>query len=162
MKYQRKLKRELAELYQSNDPMRWAYMANKFGVDRRMTPREFQIFKRRMFKTFKNMGVAMETAVKNIVGAMTNAAQSMASLVTAMTGLKQNGLNDITVHRLPATQIGMGEVRIAPTIGELATAPIIGDVTDLKITVDEAMHLDDETIKTVEKAVELGKTNDSK
>lgn len=159
MKYQTKLKREIAELYQSNDPLRWVYMANKFGVDRRMSRREFKIFKRRMFATFKRMGVAMETAVKNITGAMVSAAQSMANLVTAMTGIKNGGLNDITVHRLPATETT--HMRIAPSIGGLATAPII-PIHDLKITVDEAMHLDDETMKTVEKAVELGKTNDSK
>ena len=139
MKYQRKLKREIAELYQSNDPLRWVYMANKFGVDRRMTPREFRIFKRRMFATFKRMGVAVADAMKNLVGAMTNAAQSFANMVTGMKQLKGHGLNDITVHRIPQTQLGMGEIRIAPSLAELNDATPI-PIGEMHISVEK--HVD--------------------
>jgi hypothetical protein len=153
MKYQLKLKREVAELYQSNDPLRWVYLANKLNVDRQMTPREFRIFKKRMFATFKRMGVVVADAFKAITGAVSKAAESLATMVAAMSKIKNDQpAGAITVHRLPHAETI--NVRIAPTIGGLATAPIIGNVSDLKIHVDEALHLDDETMERVQKAVE--------
>lgn len=158
MKYQRKLKRELAETYQSNDPLRWVYIANKLNADRRMTPREFRIFKRRMFATFKRMGIAMNDALKNMVGAVSKAAGSLADMVVAMGKINHQHPNGaITVHRIPQTEMGIGHVKVAPTLAQLPDAPIMGNITDMRIIVDEAMHLDDDTIAKVEKAVEKDK-----
>jgi len=140
-KYQRRAVNELAELYRSNDPLRYVYIANKLGVDRRMTPREFRIFKRRMFATFKRMGVALNDAVKNIVGAVSKAAQSFADMVTAMKTAQQRDLGSIAVHRIPNTVVPIGNLRVASTVDGLKDAPIIGNITDLQITVDETEHV---------------------
>ena len=158
MKYQRKLIRELAETYQSNDPLRWVYIANKLNADRRMTPREFRIFKRRAFATFKRMGITMNEALKSMVGAVSKAAGSLADMVVAMGKINNQHPNGaITVHRIPQTEMAIGQLKVAPTLAQLPDAPILGHVTDMKIIVDEAMHLDDDTMKRVEKAVEKDK-----
>lgn len=142
-KYQRKLVREIATLYQSNDPLRYVYIANMLGVDRRMTPREFKIFKRRMFATFKKLGVTLNEAVTNMVGAMTKAAQSFADMVSAMTKINERNSVDpeITVHRVPNTVVPVGNLRVASTVDGLKDAPIIGNITDLQIIVDETEHV---------------------
>lgn len=161
-KYQRKLVDDLADVYQSNDPLRYVYIANKFGINRPMTPREFRIFKKRMFATFKKMGIAAQDAMKNLAGAMTKAASSVVEMVEAIKRQNRSDLGHISIgsmpqidiskqmvnHRLYGARVVMPEmpaaVRVAPTIEGLKDAPILGGIKDLQISIDEYDGSDDE------------------
>lgn len=154
-RYQRKIVTELAEVYQSNDPLKYVYIANKLGINRPMTPREFRIFKKRMFATFKKMGIAAQEAMKNLAGAMTSVASSFASIADAFKKQRTNDLGHINIgsmpqidiskqmvnHRLYGARVITPEmpvaVRVAPTLEGLENAPMIGGIKDLKITLDE-------------------------
>lgn len=83
-RYQRKLVNEVATYYQSNDPLRWVFIAVKLNVDRQPSERERKLFARRVRKTVehtaeqlvarmsafaeavRNMGVSLKQMTDNI------------------------------------------------------------------------------------------------
>lgn len=153
-KYQKKLVNDLAGIYQSNDPLKWTYIAHKLGVNRPMNAREFRIFKKRLLRTFKKMGIAVSDAVQNMVGALTKAASSMADMVAAMKrqpsplgGISIGSMPEVDIskqmidHSLYNRRVLMGEPIMG--IGKI-DPPILGNMPDLKISIDEYDGSDDE------------------
>lgn len=161
-KYQRKNVKKLRDLVQSNDPLKWVYVSNLLGTNRQMTDREFRIFKRRMFKTFKNIGVTINRAFQGVAKAMTTAVKSFQALADAMRDdpdkfkldLKKirPEITDEEIER--ASKVIMSSrlyqpkvmqppmtLKIASTVEGLKDAPIIGNVKDLQISVDETEHV---------------------
>lgn len=52
--YQKRAVNQLAALYQSNDPLRWVFIAVKLNVDRAPSEREKKLFARRVRKTVEH------------------------------------------------------------------------------------------------------------
>lgn len=158
MKYQRKIKREIADLYQSNDPLRYVYLANRFGINRHMTRRELKYFKRSINQTFKHAAQAAKDMMTAFSSAMTNAATSIKALAEAMKSQQFNSPHvSITV-----------EPKIAPIDDNLSDRllmrhRLVGDVALQmpkmpalsvgSLIVDEAMNIDDETLEKMKKAL---------
>lgn len=72
-RYQQKQINHLRQLYQSNDPMRWVYLASALGVNRPLTERERRIFVRRFSKAMKNIGKVVNEAIVAVVATATRA-----------------------------------------------------------------------------------------
>ena len=161
MKYQRKMKRELAELYQSNDPMHWVYLSAKLGnTNRLMTDRERRIFMRRLTRTFKGVADTIKRMFDELPKMVTKVASSVAALADAFNKnpQMQSPLLKTHISIAPIPDNLSGDIMSRRLIGELAVKPITMPNMHIgTIIVDEAMHLDDDTIESVNKLVEKGK-----
>lgn len=160
-KYQRKSVEKLRAHFNSNDPLKWVYAANLLGVQREMTPREFRIFKKRMFRTFKNIGVTITKAFQGVTKAMTTALKSFQLLADTMRDNPDKfrldlrkirpGITNEEIDRISKTIVTSKlynpkvmkppmTLKVASTVEELNNAPIIGNVKDLKISIDKTEH----------------------
>jgi hypothetical protein len=146
--YQRKLVNELAQVYQSNDPLKWVYIAHKFGIDRPMTNREARIAHKRMIRSFKRMGIAAADAFRNMSKVITRVAGSISDMAESIK--RSQALSLGLEPQIDISKQMMLHRLYDPKVIMPPEPKILGNMPDMQIIVDEAMHLDDETIAKLE------------
>lgn len=124
-KYQKKSVNKISQLYQSNDPLKWVYIASIMGVNRPMTKREARIFWRRFKRGIDQMVQTIAKVFRGVATTVKKAVEGITAFAKATEGMPK-----------------MADIRIAPTVAELDTAPAIrGVVSDIKL------EMNDEVVK---------------
>lgn len=84
-KYQRKQVKQIRDLYNSNDPLRWLFISIKLGIWRAPTKREQKLLARRVAKMVRGVAKAATEAIQVIGVAARNAGKTMQAIATAFT-----------------------------------------------------------------------------
>lgn len=92
-RYQRKLVNEVATLYQSNDPLKWAYIANRMKVTYVMSDRERRIMFRRAVKSFKDAAQYIGKVFGQVLTSVQEAVGALVSFANA------SGINAADIQR---------------------------------------------------------------
>lgn len=82
-KHQRKLINEVSVLYQSNDPLKWVFIAQRFGSSRPITPREQKLLAKRIVKWTKQAVKTATKAIQQFGITMNEAAKNMRKFTEA-------------------------------------------------------------------------------
>lgn len=125
-KYQKKSVNKIAVLYQSNDPLKWVYIASIMGVNRPMNKREARIFWRRFKHGIDQMVQTIAKVFKGVATTVARAVEGLTAFAKATEGMPK-----------------MADIRITPTVAELDNAPAIrGVITDIKLDTNEVVKHD--------------------
>lgn len=83
-RYQQRHVDQLATLYRSKDPLKWAFIALKLNVDRWPTERERKLFSRRVVRTVERTAEQVTAAFAAFGAAVTQAAGSIKTFADNM------------------------------------------------------------------------------
>lgn len=100
-KYQQKSVNKVSQLYQSNDPLKWVYIASVMGVNRPMTRREARIFIRRFKRGFQEMAKTIAKVFKGVATTVTRAVEGLTAFAKASQGMPS--VADIKAPTIPPT-----------------------------------------------------------